>query len=236
MLEARGYAALTAADADAALAALAVRAEIAVVLSDGRMPGCNGFAGAEQARPKQLQDRAAEVILLDGHAPSASAQHAVHAGALDILCKPLRLAALATVVGRAMARALERRGAALATAQYRLECAALHAAAPIGLGRIGRALRLAGSNAARRDLLGLMEESVIADLWASAPAIRAELERALLRIPAGGPGAAPSGHNGWKRRSTRSPRRVGRIRSPRPALPASMSPPKRRFGASSIIA
>ena len=190
-LRACGFAVASAANADAALAALAVGPEIAVLLTDIHMPGCSGIVLAEQALSAQQPGRAIEVVLLSGHGALEEALRAVRASAFDFLRKPVRLAEIATVVGRAMARALERRRAALAAEQQRLEREALYAAAPIGLGRIGPDLCLTGSNMALRDLLGLAEGAGIGQLWAAAPAIQDELEPALQRILAGGPGAPP---------------------------------------------
>jgi two-component sensor histidine kinase len=193
-LAAYGFTVRSAADADAALAVLAVGPDIAVVLTDIRMPGRSGIALAEQLLATESPFHAVEVILLSGHAGIEDAQRAVRAGAFDFMRKPVRLLALAEVVERAMARALERRRTARAMEQQRLEREALYAAAPVGLGRIGRDLRVTGSNAALRDLLGLGEGDQIGQLWAAAPSIRAELEPALQRILAGGRGAPPERH------------------------------------------
>ena len=193
-LEACGFSVLTAADAEAALAALAVEPEIAVVVTDIQMPGRSGIALAEQVLATQQPGRALEVILLSGRAALEDAQRAVRASAFEFVRKPVRLAEIAGIVGRAMARALERRRAALEAEQQRLEREALYAAAPVGLGRIGPDLALTGSNAALRDLIGLAEGAGIGQLWAGAPAVRDDLDPALRRILAGGPAAAPERH------------------------------------------
>jgi two-component sensor histidine kinase len=193
-LKACGFLVLTAADADAALAALAVGPQIAVIVTDVQMPGRSGIALAEQILATQQVGRAMEVILLSGRAALEDAQRAVRASAFDFVRKPVRLAEIAAIVGRAMKRVYERRRAALEVEQQRLEREALYAAAPVGLGRIGPDLALTGSNAALRKLLGLAEGQGIGQLWALAPVVRGELEPAVQRILADAPDAVPERH------------------------------------------
>ncbi|WP_203075685.1 sensor histidine kinase [Falsiroseomonas ponticola] len=184
-LKVTGFRTVEAADADGALTALAVNPDIAVVLSDIRMPGRSGIALAEELRIGQPGQRAVEVVLMSGHACFGEAVDAMRAGAFDLLRKPFRLAEIANVVSRAMARARARRQAARATEQARLEREALCLAAPVGLGRIGHDLRLAGANPVLTEMLGIAESANIADLWAQAPELRQELEPAVARILAG---------------------------------------------------
>jgi two-component sensor histidine kinase len=93
---------------------------------------------------------------------------------------------IAAVVARALARALERRSAANLAEQERIALQSLYAAAPIGLGLIGRDLRIDRANPALVRLLRLAEGAGIGTLWETLPAAREALEAPLLRILAGG--------------------------------------------------
>jgi DNA-binding NtrC family response regulator len=79
-------------DADAALAAITLNPDIAVVLTDIRMPGRSGIALAEQMIAAQPGQRAVEVVLMSGLAGFDEALGAVRAGAFDLLRKPFCLA------------------------------------------------------------------------------------------------------------------------------------------------
>lgn len=212
-LQAYGFQTLGAAGSDAALAILSITPEVAVVLTDIRMPGCGGIALAEQILAAQLPARAVEVILLSGHAGLADAQRALRAAAFDLLVKPARLADIAAVVGRALARALERRRAAVAAEQQRLDREALHAAAPIGLGRLGPDARLTGANPALMAALGVAEGASLAELWARQPAAQALVAPTLERLLAGSPQTAD------RARSERV-----RLQLERPAVPVGTAP------------
>ncbi len=156
-LEDSGFLLRTAGSAEDALAQLAITPDIAVVLTDIRMPGLSGIALAEQIIAARPSSHGVEVVLMTGQASRDEAMRAIRVGAFDFLQKPMRLHTVAAVVGRALARALERRSAALAAEQERIALQALYAAAPIGLGLIGHDLRLAQANPALVDLLGLPE-------------------------------------------------------------------------------
>lgn len=184
-LEVTGFRPVEAGDVAGALAAIAVNPDIAVVLTDIRMPGRSGIALAEDLRANQPGEHAVAVVLMSGHAGFDEALGAVRAGAFDLLRKPFRLAEIAEVVGRAMARARTQRRVARAAEQARLEREALCLAAPVGLGRIGRDLRLTGANPVLAAMLGVAEGASIAELGARAPALRQGLEPALARILAG---------------------------------------------------
>jgi two-component sensor histidine kinase len=184
-LKMTGFNTVEASDADAALAAIALNPDIAVVLTDISMPGRSGIALAEQLIAAQPSQRAIEVVLMSGHAGFNEALGAVRAGAFDLLRKPFRLAEIEAAISRAMARATARRSAALAAEQARLDREALMLAAPVGLGRIGRDLRLSGTNPVLAGMVGITEGDSVADLWARAPELRQVLEPSLERILTG---------------------------------------------------
>lgn len=108
---------LTARCAAEALAILGARDDIGVVLTDMRMPGEDGLTLAERLRGLLRGRRAAEMLLVTGHATLISATAAVRAGVADLIQKPFRLPTLRAAVRRAMARASERRGKAAALAE-----------------------------------------------------------------------------------------------------------------------
>jgi FixJ family two-component response regulator len=181
-----GFLLRSAGSAEDALAQLAIAPDIAVVLTDIRMPGLSGIALAEQIMAARLPGRAVEVVLLTGEASRDEVAQAMRAGAFDLLLKGGRLDDIVAVLRRAMARALERRSAALAAEQERIALQALYSAAPIGLGLVGHGLRLDRANPALVELLGLPEGAALRDLWEVMPAAREALEAPLRRILAGG--------------------------------------------------
>ncbi|MCB4822111.1 response regulator [Roseicella aerolata] len=187
-----GFPVRSAADAEDALAHLAIEPDIAVILTDIRMPGLSGIALAEQILASGLPSRAVEVVLLTGNASLDDATRALRAGAFDLLHKPARFADIAAVVRRALARAAGRRTAALAAEQERLELQALYGAVPVGLGLVGHDLHLDRANPALIELLGLPQGADLRRLWEAAPASRAVLEEPIRRVLAGGKGAAGS--------------------------------------------
>jgi len=181
-----GFPIRVAKDAEEALAQLAVTPDIAVVLTDIRMPGLSGIALAEQILGAPATRPAVEVVLLTGEASLDDATRAIRAGAFDLLLKSMPLPELVAVVGRALVRALERRSAARMAEQQRIALQALFDTAPIGLGLIGRDLRIDRANPALVRLLRLAEGAGIGTLWETLPAAREALEAPLLRILAGG--------------------------------------------------
>src|SRR3954471_4951180 len=162
-----GFLLRTAGSAEDALAQLAIATDIAVVLTDIRMPGLSGIALAEQIMAARVPGRAVEVVLLTGEASRDEVAQAMRAGAFDLLLKGGALDDIVAVLRRAMARALERRSAALAAEQERIALQALYSAAPIGLGLVGHGLRLDRANPALVELLGLPEGAALDDLWAA---------------------------------------------------------------------
>jgi DNA-binding NtrC family response regulator len=80
-----GYRVATAADGDAALAALEQQ-DFAVVVTDLRMPGADGLAVLRRAREISPQT---VVLVMTAHASVESAVAALRAGAADYLLKPV---------------------------------------------------------------------------------------------------------------------------------------------------
>lgn len=106
------YTVLTAADADAALAALNVNA-VDLVLTDLRMPGRDGLS---LLRDVITAYPAIPVILLSAYGSVESAVAAMKEGAYDFLTKPINLDHLELVVRRALKQKhLERQNATLRT-------------------------------------------------------------------------------------------------------------------------
>jgi two-component sensor histidine kinase len=192
LLRDSGFLLRTAGSAEDALAQLAIAPDIAVVLTDIRMPGLSGIALAEQILAVRAPGRAVEVVLLTAKASLDDATRAMRAGAFDLLLKSRGLDTVAATVGRALERALERRSAELAAEQERIALQALHAAAPIGLGLVGHGLRLDRANAALVELLGIAEGADLQCLWEAVPAAREALETPLRAILAGAD--APAGN------------------------------------------
>jgi EAL domain-containing protein (putative c-di-GMP-specific phosphodiesterase class I)/FixJ family two-component response regulator len=102
-----------------ALDLVASRRDIGVVVTDIRMPGEDGLKLAARLLAKRPDQEALEVVLVTGHATLEDATAAVRSGAFDFIQKPFRLAELRAAVGRAMARAEQKRGAAAALAAAR---------------------------------------------------------------------------------------------------------------------
>lgn len=107
----RGLHVLVAGSAEAALAVLRGRADIATLVTDIRMPGQDGLALAEAALRGRREDQALEVVLITGYAAAAHGMAATRLGAFGILQKPMRGAELARMVQQAQARAVARRAA-----------------------------------------------------------------------------------------------------------------------------
>lgn len=116
-----GHQTVVAADADAALAIIARDPEIAVILSDIRMPGQSGIALAEIVHRERPDRYAIEVVLMSGHAGLQEARERAPAAVFGLLRKPFRLDELRTMIGHALARARARREAARADAPGTVE-------------------------------------------------------------------------------------------------------------------
>jgi CheY-like chemotaxis protein len=113
-LAAIGYAVDVVHSAADALALLATRSDIAVVVSDIRMPGQDGVELAQEILGGRNDAEATEVVLITGHGTLETAAAAVRARVSDFLTKPFRLADVAAAVDRALARAQSRRAEAAA--------------------------------------------------------------------------------------------------------------------------
>ncbi|MBX9748148.1 MAG: response regulator [Roseococcus sp.] len=104
-----GYTVHIANSAAAALAILAEHAEIGVMVSDIRMPDCDGIELMCRALQGRDDGNALEVILITGHATLDDAVVAVRTGAFDFVRKPFRLQQIFEAMARAVARAIGRR-------------------------------------------------------------------------------------------------------------------------------
>ncbi|MGG5885740.1 response regulator [Falsiroseomonas sp. HC035] len=109
-LSRRGLNVLPSESAEAALAVLRRRPDIATLVSDIRMPGMDGLALAEAALRGRAEAQALEVVLITGYASAAQGMAAARIGAFGMLHKPMRGAELARMVQDALARAALRRG------------------------------------------------------------------------------------------------------------------------------
>jgi CheY-like chemotaxis protein len=113
--EDEGYVVHTANSAAAAMAILAEHPEIGVMVSDIRMPDCDGLQLTRRVLEGRDETQALEVILITGHATLDDAVLAVRSGAFDFVRKPFRLQQIFDAIARALGRAIGRRrvGAAL---------------------------------------------------------------------------------------------------------------------------
>ncbi|WP_439597831.1 response regulator [Falsiroseomonas sp.] len=119
----RGLTVLSATTAEAALAVLRCRPDVAALVTDIRMPGTDGLALAEAALRGRSQAQALEVVLVTGYASATHGMAAARLGAFGTLQKPMRGAELARMVREALERAALRR-AAVAHADWDAPCAA----------------------------------------------------------------------------------------------------------------
>ena len=112
-----GYTVMAVYSAMAALELLRARPEIAVIISDVRMPDHDGLMLTREALLLRGDTDALEVILITGHATLEDAIAAVRIGAFDFVRKPFRLQEIFDATSRAMARAGGRRRVAAAQGQ-----------------------------------------------------------------------------------------------------------------------
>jgi DNA-binding NtrC family response regulator len=108
---------LQASSAEAAATLLGAHPEIAVLVTDIRMPGENGLDLALRALAGRGQAEALEVVLISGHAmprdlDGLAPDDSAAGGGLEFVQKPFRLAELEAAVARAHARAVARRAMA----------------------------------------------------------------------------------------------------------------------------
>jgi FixJ family two-component response regulator len=108
-LEASGFRVQVAGQAAEALDLVRRSPEIAVVMSDIRMPGGDGLQLARDIQAGRPESQAIEVIVITGHATIDDAAAAVRSRVSDFLRKPFRLQTAVKAVQQAMGQALERR-------------------------------------------------------------------------------------------------------------------------------
>jgi len=104
-----GYAVFTACSAAQARKLLETHPEIGVMISDIRMPDCDGIELTRHALAHRDDTVALEVILVTGHATLDDAAAAMRHGAFDFVRKPFRLKDMFAAASRAMERSLSRR-------------------------------------------------------------------------------------------------------------------------------
>jgi FixJ family two-component response regulator len=129
-----GYVVHVANSAAAALDLVARHPGIGVMISDIRMPDCDGLQLTRQVLAMRAEARAIEVILITGHATLDDAITAVRTGAFDFVRKPFRLREILEATSRALARSIGRRRIAEAEARLERRGVALPA---IGEGAVG---------------------------------------------------------------------------------------------------
>lgn len=92
-----------------ALERLAADADIAVVVTDIRMPGLDGLSLAQRIMRERSDEQAVEVVVITGHATLEDAAAAVRTRVSDFLRKPFRLTEAAKALSTALERARTRR-------------------------------------------------------------------------------------------------------------------------------
>lgn len=98
-----------ASSAQEAMALLIAHPEIAVLVTDIRMPGENGLELAMRALAGRGAADALEVVLISGHAMPRDLDGVAPGGRLEFVQKPFRLAELEAAITRAHERAVTRR-------------------------------------------------------------------------------------------------------------------------------
>ena len=116
VLTGAGFKCSTSGDPQQALATVAARKEIAVVVSDLCMPHMSGLEFADALGTLTLNRPVPRVLLLTAHPSLESAVGALRSGAHDFLVKPIRPAEIIAIVGRALERARQDRRAFEASA------------------------------------------------------------------------------------------------------------------------
>jgi CheY-like chemotaxis protein len=94
VLEGAGYCALTAPDAERALEAMD-HAEVHALVTDYRLPGLNG---ADLIREVRRRGRHIPALVMSAYSDDGTIESAKAAGALDVLCKPVVLSRLLTLI------------------------------------------------------------------------------------------------------------------------------------------
>jgi FixJ family two-component response regulator/DNA-binding MarR family transcriptional regulator len=114
VLTSAGFKCSSSGDPQQALATIAARQEIAVVVSDLYMPHMSGLEFADALGALSLNRPAPRVLLLTARPSLESAVGAIRSGALDFLVKPIRPAEIIETVSRALERARQDRRAYIA--------------------------------------------------------------------------------------------------------------------------
>ena len=109
VLTGAGFTCSSSGDPQQALATIAAREEIAVVVSDLYMPHMSGLQFADALSALELNRPAPRVLLLTARPSLESAVGALRSGALDFLVKPIRPAEIIETVSRALERARQDR-------------------------------------------------------------------------------------------------------------------------------
>ena len=105
ILTGAGYTCLTTTNPTEALALVAGRQAIAVVVSDLLMPGLSGLDFVHRLNALALNRAAPRVLLLTAHPSVEAAVDALRLGARDFLIKPIRPPELIEAVGRVLSQA-----------------------------------------------------------------------------------------------------------------------------------
>ena len=106
-----GYSVHSANSAFEALKLLRAHPEIGVMISDIRMPECDGIELTQRAFAERGEVDALEVILITGHGTVNDAAASIRNGTFDLLRKPFRLKDIFESTAQAMARSIARRDA-----------------------------------------------------------------------------------------------------------------------------
>jgi DNA-binding response OmpR family regulator len=109
VLSGAGFKCSSSGDPQQALAAVAAREEIAVVVSDLYMPHMSGLEFAQALRGLALNRPAPRVLFLTARPSLETAVGALRTGAYDFLVKPVRPAEIIETVSRALERARQDR-------------------------------------------------------------------------------------------------------------------------------
>jgi CheY-like chemotaxis protein len=194
---------LSAGSAEAGLALLQENPEVAVLVTDIRLPGLDGLALARAALRGRAEAEALEVVLITGHASATQTVAVGRLGAFGMLEKPMRGADLARMVQDALARVALRRGGATGFG-WAARPTAIPALPPIpappprfappppaqdpGLAEAARAAEALLQRLAQRvDAAGHGLQAILRDLHGPL----GDLLRASPRVPPGSPGLLP---------------------------------------------
>src|SRR6185312_3517565 len=111
VLSEAGFACITLSEPAQALVQVGTRRDIAVIISDIRMPNLNGLQFVQQVNSLNLAWPPPGILLLTGHPTVELAVGALRLGACDFLTKPIRPRELIDVVNRTIQRVRASRSA-----------------------------------------------------------------------------------------------------------------------------